>query len=169
MILDHGVTGERVADFVTVAKKVRPELIIVGSSSSDCRREFDEAGADCFLQKPWRLAELIKVLKANNPSHFDDSAGNIRRNTKADKASSVTRLGNGDSDTMCQRFSLGERARIAVGNMEGLEGTVSGNRSGGRILLRLNVGVFVEIHQYVLEKINRPQTRPDAGRANTVC
>ena len=161
VILDHGITGKSVADFITVAKTIRPELIIVGSSSSDCRRKFDEAGADCFLRKPWRLVELVDALETINPSYFAGSDSNVERDSETDLASSVTRLGNGSFDTMCLRFTLGEHARIAVGKLEGMEGTVAGFRSGGRILLRLSVGVFAEIHQYALEQANCSQTPSD--------
>jgi len=161
VILDHGITGTRVANFITVAKTIRPELIIVGSSSSDCRREFGKAGADCFLRKPWRLVELVDALETINPSYFAGSDSNVERDSETDLASSVTRLGNGSFDTMCLRFTLGERARIAVGKLEGMEGTVAGFRSGGRILLRLSVGVFAEIHQYALEQANCSQTPSD--------
>jgi hypothetical protein len=65
--------------------------------------------------------------------------------------SDTVRSDNGD--TVSLLFSPNQRVRIAAGAMEGWEGTVSGNRSNGLILLRLLDGVFVEIHQYVLEEI----------------
>ena len=163
VILDHGIICGSVADFISAAKTIRPTLFIVGSSSSDCRREFAEGGADCFLRKPWLLAELTDVLKSRAPSNSGGSDRTVRRNTQNKKASSATRVGNSESDTMCLSFSLGEHVRIAVGKMEGLDGTVSGPRSGGKILVRLTDGIFVEVHQYVLERIDCSQTHTNVA------
>lgn len=163
VILDHGITGGRVASFIIVAKTIRPELFVVGSSSSDCRREFTEAGADCFLRKPWQVAELIDALKSRYTSDSEGSDGNSRCGAQFEMASSATRLGNGEADTTCLKFSSGERVRVAVGRMEGLAGTVSETRSGGRILLRMTDGVFVEIHQYVLERVDCSRPRPNVA------
>ena len=68
----------------------------------------------------------------------------------SDTVRSDTRQGKHDTVSL---FSPNQRVRIAAGAMEGWEGTVIGNRSNGLILLRLMDGVFVEIHQYLLEEI----------------
>ncbi len=68
---------------------------------------------------------------------------------------SDTHIGRADSDTMCLGVSPGQRVRISAGLMEGSEATVVQQRTQGRVLVRLQHGVYVEIYQYCLEKIKR--------------
>jgi hypothetical protein len=68
---------------------------------------------------------------------------------------SDTQIGRADSDTMCLGVSPGQRVRISAGLMEGSEATVVQQRTQGRVLVRLQHGVYVEIYQYCLEKIKR--------------
>lgn len=64
---------------------------------------------------------------------------------------SETRLGIADSDTVCLRFAEGQSVRIAAGAMSGMMGKVVDHRTVGRILVQLDIGICVEIHQYCLE------------------
>ena len=64
---------------------------------------------------------------------------------------SDTRIGNAESDTVCLRFAAGQSVRIAAGAMKGLVGTVVDHRTIGRILVQIDAGICVEIHQYCLE------------------
>jgi len=160
VVLDHGTANGRVADFVSELKSMRSNLTIVGSSSTDCRHEFAAAGVDRFLLKPWRIAELLEALTLPEPSHSkglaEEASVDIHIGAAdADIHSSDTDLDlgkAGSSDTACLRFDCGERVRIADGSLRGLKGTVVADRTGGRILLQLEEGTFVEIHHYCLEK-----------------
>ncbi len=66
---------------------------------------------------------------------------------------SDTWIGSSAGDTTCFQVSQGQRVRISAGLMEGSEAVVVEQRTHGRVLVRLEQGVFVEIHQYCLEKI----------------
>jgi hypothetical protein len=68
---------------------------------------------------------------------------------------SDTWIGSSDGDTMCLQVSPGQRVVISAGLMEGSEAVVVQQRSHGRVLVRLEQGVFVEIHQYCLEQRNK--------------
>jgi hypothetical protein len=68
---------------------------------------------------------------------------------------SDTHIGRADNDTMCLGFAPGQHVRIAAGLMSGAEATVIQQRPQGRILVRLQPGVYVEILQYCLEKIKK--------------
>ena len=68
---------------------------------------------------------------------------------------SDTQIGRADNDTMCLGVSPGQRVRISAGLMEGSEAIVVQQRTQGRVLVRLQHGVYVEIYQYCLEKIKR--------------
>jgi transcription antitermination factor NusG len=70
---------------------------------------------------------------------------------------SDTHIGRAESDTVCLGFSPGQSVRISVGLMEGFEAVVVQQRMRGRVLVRLEPGVFVEIHQFCLEKITKIQ------------
>ena len=64
---------------------------------------------------------------------------------------SETKIHRAESDTTCLRIRLGQEVRVAAGPLEGLEGTVIGQRTAGRILIEVTVGVHMEIHQFCLE------------------
>ncbi len=70
---------------------------------------------------------------------------------------SDTQIGRGAGDTVCRGFVPGQPVRIAVGRMEGIEAVVVQQRMRGRVLLRLQRGIFVEVHQFCLETIKRVQ------------
>ena len=65
-----------------------------------------------------------------------------------------------ESDTICLGVAPGQRVRIAAGSMEGSEAVVIVQRTRGRVLVRLQEGVYVEIQQYCLEKIKRIEPQP---------
>jgi hypothetical protein len=73
---------------------------------------------------------------------------------------SDTHIGRADGDTMCLGVSPGQRVRISAGLMEGSVATVIQQRSQGRVLVRLQQGVYVEIYQYCLEKIKTIRRKP---------
>ena len=64
-----------------------------------------------------------------------------------------TRIGSTEGDTVSISVSPGQRVRISAGLMKGAEATVVQHRTNGRVLVRLQRGVFVEIHPFCLEKI----------------
>jgi hypothetical protein len=68
---------------------------------------------------------------------------------------SDTWIGSSDGDTRCFQVSPGQRVSISAGLMEGSEAVVVEQRTHGRVLVRLEQGVFVEIHQYCLEQIKK--------------
>lgn len=72
---------------------------------------------------------------------------------------SDTHIGSADGDTLCLRISPGQRVRITAGLLEGSEAVVVQQRTHGRILVRVQQGVYVEIHQFCLEKIKKIKTK----------
>jgi len=138
VLLDHGATHGRVGDFVSAARSIRDNIKIIGCSSNDCRREFAAAGVPQFLRKPPDLFELEEMLGLRESSGHDVSD---------------TRIGTDpNSDTSCLRFTYGERVRIAVGSLKGLEGIFVSVRTGGKILVKLKNEVYVEAYHHRVEK-----------------
>ena len=70
--------------------------------------------------------------------------------------SEYTHFGNGESDTVCLRLAAGQTVRIVAGAMKGLVGRVVDQRTIGQILVQVDIGVCVEIHQYCLDVIPEP-------------
>lgn len=70
---------------------------------------------------------------------------------------SDTHIGRAEADTHCLGVGPGQRVRIAAGPMEGAEAVVVQQRAQGRVLVRLLHGVYLEIHQFCLERIRRGQ------------
>lgn len=68
---------------------------------------------------------------------------------------SDTHIGRPDGDTICLRVSPGQHVRVIAGLLEGSEATVVKQRAQGRVLIRVQRGVYVEIQQFCLEKIRR--------------
>lgn len=68
---------------------------------------------------------------------------------------SDTQIGRADNDTMCLGLTPGQHVRITAGLMSGAEATVVQHRPQGRVLVRLQPGVYVEILQYCLETIKK--------------
>ena len=62
VITDHGVHGDNTEKFVALLRARRPGVVVVGSSGNDCRAELAQFGVERFLQKPWRVEELIELL-----------------------------------------------------------------------------------------------------------
>ncbi len=55
-------------------------------------------------------------------------------------------------DTSLLQLLPGKRVRITVGSLAGVEGIVASQRSAGKVLVSVMEGVYIEIHQYSLEK-----------------
>ncbi len=70
---------------------------------------------------------------------------------------SDTQIGRAENDTVCLSVAPGQRVRIIVGVLEGSEAIVVQQRSHGRVLVRVQQGVYVEIQQFCLEKITKIQ------------
>lgn len=62
VILDHPTIGARVDGVVNAMRNTRPDTTIIGNSGSDRRHEFAAAGVKHFLQKPWRISDLLDLL-----------------------------------------------------------------------------------------------------------
>lgn len=140
VLLDQGTTNGQMGSLVTAINSIRSDVTIVGISASDRREDFAAVGVGRFLLKPWTLNELIDVLTPAEPT----------TSTCTD-----TRIGKADTDTSLIQFSSGQVVRIAAGPMEGWSGTVVAQRSGGRILLLLEGGVFLEIDQFLIESASQ--------------
>jgi hypothetical protein len=65
--------------------------------------------------------------------------------------SAHTRIDNVESDTVCLRFVAGQTVQMSAGAMRGLVGTVVDHRTIGRILVQIDAGICVEIHQYCVD------------------
>lgn len=62
VVTDHGVHGDSTQEFVHSIRESSPDMVIVGSSGSDCRAELARLGIERFLKKPWRIGELYNLL-----------------------------------------------------------------------------------------------------------
>lgn len=60
--LDYDVRQGDVRLLVEDLEANRPEVTIVGTSQQDRREEFAAMGVERFLQKPWRIEDLIRLL-----------------------------------------------------------------------------------------------------------
>lgn len=67
VILDYEMPEDNPGDFVRIAKNLRPEIHIIGTSAADHKRDFSDLGIDVFLPKPWVVDELISAI-GNQPS-----------------------------------------------------------------------------------------------------
>jgi hypothetical protein len=80
--------------------------------------------------------------------------------TNAMASGSDTHIGRADADTRCLGVAPGHRVRIAAGLMSGAEAVVIQQRTQGRVLVRLLQGVYLEIHQFCLERIRKVGEKP---------
>ena len=79
-------------------------------------------------------------------------------------SSSETRFHGSDSDTHVQMLPPGQAVRVAAGPLMGLTGTVVERRGGGRILVRIQTGVFVVILHFLLEPVQPSKSSSDSKR-----
>lgn len=63
-ILDYQMPDGDGPQLVPQLRARRPDLLVVGSSGSDRRREFRRAGVERFLEKPWGIDDLIAAIGA---------------------------------------------------------------------------------------------------------
>lgn len=136
VLLDHGATNGCVVEFVTAARSIKDNLKIIGCSANDCSEEFASAGVWDFLRKPFDLPELEEALQF----------------VTSDKHAADTLIGTSDSSTNCLRFAYREQVRIVIGPLKGLEGTFVSVRTGGKILVELESGIYMEVFQYSVDK-----------------
>lgn len=61
-ITDYRLPGMNGAAFVKLMRPLHPNALIIGMSSEDKARVFREAGADCFLQKPFPVQNLLSLI-----------------------------------------------------------------------------------------------------------
>lgn len=66
VILDYEMPASHPGDFVKIAKDLRPETRIIGTSAAEHKRDFSELGVGLFLPKPWAVDELLSVLSAQS-------------------------------------------------------------------------------------------------------
>ena len=63
LLLDHPSVGSDVGAIVNSVRKICSDMIIVGNSGADRRSEFAAAGVSRYLQKPWRVEDLLAVVR----------------------------------------------------------------------------------------------------------
>lgn len=62
VVLDHGVSGDDTGEFIKTLRALRPGVILVGSSGSDCRGAFAAVDVNRFLPKPWTLRDFVLTV-----------------------------------------------------------------------------------------------------------
>ncbi len=62
LILDYDLPGAEHGAFVEKIKAIRDDVILIGSSAWDRRYELPSARVDRFMQKPWRIQDLVELL-----------------------------------------------------------------------------------------------------------
>lgn len=60
-ILDYQMPDGDIVWLLRRIRIVRPSLPVVGTSGGDRREEFGRRGVERFLQKPWKLEELLEI------------------------------------------------------------------------------------------------------------
>ena len=62
LITDYRLPGMNGAAVVKHIRPRHPDALIIGMSSEDKAAVFSEAGADCFLQKPFSVQNLVSII-----------------------------------------------------------------------------------------------------------
>ncbi len=57
-----------------------------------------------------------------------------------------------DSDTMTVNVSIGDEVVCLMGRMKGEHGRLVSHRAGGRVLIRLTQGLYLELPQFCVER-----------------
>ena len=65
----------------------------------------------------------------------------------------INKPGSGDTWNVAIRF--GQRVRVVSGALEGLCGTVVGQRASGRIVVKIREGVLLEIDAFCLQILGK--------------
>ncbi len=68
VITDYRMPNMNGLDVTRRLRERFPRLIIIGISSEDKRREFLAAGANAFILKPCRSADIINIIRINKPA-----------------------------------------------------------------------------------------------------
>lgn len=66
VICDSDLPGEGPVTSVAKIRTVRPEVVLVGTSASYRRSAFTALGVKHYLQKPWRIRDLIEMLEQDS-------------------------------------------------------------------------------------------------------
>jgi CheY-like chemotaxis protein len=64
VILDFQMPDGDIGHLVKRLRTARAALPLIGTSGSDRRDDFARRGVDTFLEKPWELGDLMRVLHA---------------------------------------------------------------------------------------------------------
>lgn len=56
------------------------------------------------------------------------------------------------SDTVALEFKVGDQVCCGVGDVKGLKGSIAALRAGGRILVRLAHGLYVELPRFCVHR-----------------
>lgn len=70
VILDFDMPDGDVADLVGRIREIRPDVVLIGSSGTDRRREFADRGVDRYVPKPWGFQELVEASRITAESGF---------------------------------------------------------------------------------------------------
>jgi CheY-like chemotaxis protein len=62
-ILDDEMPGVELEEIVRTLEQIRPGIRLVGNGAGDPRARFSAVGVERTLSKPWRVSELIDVLR----------------------------------------------------------------------------------------------------------
>ena len=63
VILDYEMPSVDVRSLVPKLLSIRPHAKLVGNSASEHRQDFADIGVTRYLEKPWRLSQLLDILK----------------------------------------------------------------------------------------------------------
>lgn len=66
VITDYRMPNMNGLDVTRRLRERFPRLIIIGISSEDKRRDFLAAGANAFILKPCRSADIINIIRSTN-------------------------------------------------------------------------------------------------------
>ncbi len=65
-IIDYSMPNMNGADLTKRLRRLFPPAAIIGVSLDDRKEEFIAAGADAFLQKPYRYIDLVSLITAKS-------------------------------------------------------------------------------------------------------
>jgi CheY-like chemotaxis protein len=77
-VLDYDMPDGDVGDVVGRIRALRPGMLLVGNSAADRKHDFALRGVDLFLAKPWRTADLLKLVGEARPERASSAADHPR-------------------------------------------------------------------------------------------
>ncbi len=90
VVMDYNIPNTKPAETVKRIRQARPDAVIVGTSGAYHRDDFAALGVKHFLQKPWRIDDLINTLTGRIGSCIDCGLPIPLRHARTDVGETAT-------------------------------------------------------------------------------